>query len=184
MKPHLKLLFTATSIVALLSACDRAPDLQHQQTEQLSSVVAQTPKSIATEHAELHETLAHVAAEGGEMAAAAGKLEGALAPHFKREEQIATPPLGLLPALARGDATAEMRSVLPMTHALERELPQMLREHEAIPNTEAVRITYVLPIISRLMLGRKRSFSIQPPFSSAAMWSEPRRSDSSEPNHR
>jgi hypothetical protein len=70
--------------------------------------------------------------EGGEMAAAAGKLEAALAPHFQREEQIATPPLGLLPALAHGDATADMRSVLPMTDALERELPHMLREHEAI----------------------------------------------------
>jgi hypothetical protein len=128
-KPHLELLFTVTSIVALLSACDRAPDSQRQQT---TSVTVQTPKSIAVEHAELHETLARAAAEGGEMAAAAGELESALAPHFKREEQIATPPLGLLPALARGDATTEMRSVLPMTHALERELPQMLREHEAI----------------------------------------------------
>jgi len=128
-KPHLELLFTVTSIVALLSACDRAPDSQRQQT---TSVTVQTPKSIAVEHAELHETLARAAAEGGEMAAAAGELESALAPHFKREEQIATPPLGLLPALARGDATTEMRSVLPMTHALERELPQMLREHEGI----------------------------------------------------
>ena len=132
MKLYLKLLFTATSIVALLSACDRAPDSQRQQTQQSTSVTVQTPKSIAVEHAELHETLARAAAEGGEMAAAAGELESALAPHFKREEQIATPPLGLLPALARGDATAEMRSVLPMTHALERELPQMLREHEGI----------------------------------------------------
>jgi hypothetical protein len=59
-------------------------------------------------------------------------LEGALATHFKREEEIATPPLGLLPALAQGGATAEMRSVLAMTDALESELPQMLREHEVI----------------------------------------------------
>lgn len=34
--------------------------------------------------------------------------------------------------LREGDATAEMRSVLPMTDALERKLPQMLREHEVI----------------------------------------------------
>lgn len=68
------------------------------------------------------------------MAAAAHELERALAPHFEREEQIATPPLGLLPALAQGEATAEMRAVLPMTDALEREMPQMLREHEAIRN--------------------------------------------------
>jgi len=92
----------------------------------------QTPKSITNEHRELHEALARAAAEGGDLAVAAGELERALAPHFKREEEIATPPLGLLPALSRGEATAEMRSVLPMTDALERELPQMLREHEVI----------------------------------------------------
>ena len=55
-----------------------------------------------------------------------------MAPHFRREEEIATPPLGLLPKLAREAATAEMRAVLPMTDALERELPQMLKEHERI----------------------------------------------------
>ena len=55
-----------------------------------------------------------------------------MAPHFKREEEIATPPLGLLPKLARENPTADMRAVLPMTDALERELPQMLREHEVI----------------------------------------------------
>ena len=40
--------------------------------------------------------------------------------------------LGLLPALGRGEVTLQMRSVLPMTRALERELPQMLEEHEGI----------------------------------------------------
>lgn len=92
----------------------------------------QTPQSIAIEHRELHEVLSRAVAEGGTIGASAGELERALAPHFKREEEIATPPLGLLPALAQGDATADMRSVLPMTDALERELPQMLQEHEAI----------------------------------------------------
>lgn len=56
----------------------------------------------------------------------------ALAPHFKREEEIATPPLGLLGALARGEATADMRAVLALTDALERELPHMLQEHQVI----------------------------------------------------
>lgn len=92
----------------------------------------QTPESIAAEHRELHETLAKAAKEKGGVGTAARELEGALVPHFKREEEIATPPLGLLRALSRGPATADMRSVLPLTEALERELPQMLREHEAI----------------------------------------------------
>jgi hypothetical protein len=100
---------------------------QHQEPTMLA-----TPPSIAAEHHELHETLARASNEAGELGLAARELERALAPHFKREEEIATPPLSLLPALAKGEATPEMRSVLPMTQALERELPQMLREHEAI----------------------------------------------------
>lgn len=133
MRFQLEAFFYPALLAALLSACDRAPNAERrQQSDQERPVMLQTPKSIAMEHGELHETLARAAAEGGEIGSAAGELERALAPHFKREEEIATPPLGLLPALAQGDATSEMRSVLPMTQALERELPQMLREHEAI----------------------------------------------------
>jgi iron-sulfur cluster repair protein YtfE (RIC family) len=85
----------------------------------------------------LHEVLARASKEEGELGSAAEELERALAPHFRREEQIATPPLGLLPELARENATAEMRVVLPMTDALERELPQMLKEHEGIRTAAA-----------------------------------------------
>ena len=92
----------------------------------------QTPATIAREHHALHEILARATTESGPVGVAAKELEAALAPHFKREEEIATPPLGLLPALSKGDVTAEMKAVLPLTEALERELPQMLREHEAI----------------------------------------------------
>ena len=91
-----------------------------------------TPQSLAAEHQGLHEILARATKEGGALGSAAEELERALGPHFRREEEIATPPLGLLPKLARENATAEMRAVLPLTEALERELPQMLREHEVI----------------------------------------------------
>lgn len=91
-----------------------------------------TPQSIASEHRELHEILARASKEGGQVGSSAKELEQALAPHFRREEEIATPPLGLLPQLARGNVTAEMRAVLPMTEALERELPKMLKEHDVI----------------------------------------------------
>lgn len=92
----------------------------------------QTPSSIGDEHRELHQALARATREGGELGASAEALERALAPHFHREEEIATPPLSLLAKLSTGEATAEMRAVLPMTQALERELPRMLREHQAI----------------------------------------------------
>ena len=104
--------------------------LQHHSATKVP--IMQTPHSLAAEHHELHEVLARASKEGGELGRAAEKLEKALAPHFKREEEIATPPLGLLSRLVREPATADMRAVLPMTDALERELPQMLREHDVI----------------------------------------------------
>lgn len=126
-------LLSTALIASLLVACDKAPTAQPEpESGQESPALLQTPKSIAAEHRELHEVLARAVAEGGDIGAAATELEHALGPHFKREEEIATPPLGLLPALAKGDATQEMTPVLAMTDALERELPQMLREHETI----------------------------------------------------
>lgn len=96
-----------------------------------------TPQSIAIEHRELHEVLAEATKAPGAVGAAARTLADALHPHFAREEQIATPPLGLLDKLAHGPATAEMRGVLPMTDALEAELPKMLKEHEGIKSATA-----------------------------------------------
>lgn len=112
-----------------------SPHQQHEAVGKQNArgdAMLKTPASIAGEHRELHETLGRAANEPGELGVAARALEEVLGPHFKREEEIATPPLGLLGPLAQGHATPEMRAVLPMTRALERELPQMLREHENI----------------------------------------------------
>lgn len=120
-------------LVALIGGCDdvtRSPPASESGPGTSTRIA--TPQSLAAEHRELHDALARASSEGGAIGRAAAELERALAPHFKREEQIATPPLGLLPDLAHGRATAAMRAVLPMSEALERELPQMLREHEAI----------------------------------------------------
>lgn len=131
------------SIFAYMSAClafagapsaagvqPRAHAQHHPQ--QADASLLKTPASIASEHAELHETLERATKESGPLGAAARELDAALAPHFRREEEIATPPLGLLPALSTGEVTPDMRKVLPLTQALERELPQMLHEHEGI----------------------------------------------------
>jgi iron-sulfur cluster repair protein YtfE (RIC family) len=120
--------------LALLAATAPAqqPDHATHHPHAEASPMFQTPQSIATEHHELHEVLAGAAKAPGELGEAARALAAALHPHFQREEQIATPPLGLLGPLAHGPATAEMRDVLPMTDALEAELPKMMEEHGAI----------------------------------------------------
>lgn len=128
----LSLVRAALALGITLSSAAAAQDghSRHHAATKVSAM--QTPQSLAAEHRELHEVLARASKESGELGRVAEELEKVLAPHFKREEEIATPPLGLLPKLAREEATADMRAVLPMTDALERELPQMLREHEAI----------------------------------------------------
>jgi hypothetical protein len=127
-----KAILQTVAVMALLGACTAESESRRQSPANSEPIMLETPRSIAMEHRELHETLASAAKEQGELGAAARNLEAALAPHFRREEQIATPPLALLPVLAQGKVTSDMRSVLTMTDALERELPQMLVEHEAI----------------------------------------------------
>lgn len=92
----------------------------------------QTPASIHAEHLEIHAALERATREPGKVGAAARELQRLLDPHFRREEEIATPPLALLAPLSRGTVTPEMRAVLPLTDALERELPRMLEEHRRI----------------------------------------------------
>jgi hypothetical protein len=90
------------------------------------------PGSMRAEHEEIHAELVRATKAPGRVGAAARELAAVLHPHFVREEQIALPPLGLLAPLGRGEATPEMRAVLPMTDSLRAELPRMLEEHKAI----------------------------------------------------
>lgn len=90
------------------------------------------PEGMRLEHAEIHSELVRATQAPGQVGTAARALAAVLHPHFKREEQIALPPLGLLAPLARGEFTAGMREVLALTDSLRAELPQMLEEHKAI----------------------------------------------------
>lgn len=125
------LLIPAGGLAILVASCNAPPQADKGEPHAIAerSSIVQVPQSLAGEHQEIHETLARATREPGELGKRAVALERVLGPHFKREEEIAAPPLGLLPALAHGPATADMRSVLPMTQALERELPGMLEEH-------------------------------------------------------
>lgn len=94
----------------------------------------QIPKSIQTEHEEIHSTLIEATKAPGRVGIAAKELAEVLHPHFVREEQIALPPLGLLAPLAAGKPLPEgvVRDALSMTDSLRSELPRMLEEHKAI----------------------------------------------------
>ena len=92
----------------------------------------QIPRPLQLEHDELHATLANATKAGGKIGDAAKAVAQLLHPHFVKEEEYALPPLGLLPLLAAGQVTPEMRNVLTMTDRLREELPHMLQEHQAI----------------------------------------------------
>jgi hypothetical protein len=92
----------------------------------------QVPELLRAEHHELHEMLARATKEPGALGAAAKRVADLMHPHFVKEELFALPPLSLLPRLARGELTADMKDVLLLTERLERELPRMLEEHKAI----------------------------------------------------
>jgi hypothetical protein len=90
------------------------------------------PPSLKQEHEELHADLAHATKAGGRTGRAALSLVRTMRPHFRKEEEYALPPLGLLADLSRGDVRPAMSAVLKMTDKLEAELPTMLAEHKEI----------------------------------------------------
>lgn len=90
------------------------------------------PRTLKMEHEELHEQLRSATRESGGLGDAAKAVAKLMHPHFVKEEEYASPPLGLLPLLAKGTVTPDMAAVLPMTDKLKAELGQMLAEHKSI----------------------------------------------------
>ena len=91
-----------------------------------------TPQSLKVEHEELHGELAKATNAGGSTDEAAKVVAKALHPHFMKEEEYALPPLGLLPALALGKVSADMKAAVDMTDKLRADLGHMLLEHKEI----------------------------------------------------
>jgi hypothetical protein len=90
------------------------------------------PKSIQVEHKAIHYALTEATKAPGRVGVAARELAAVLGPHFKREDEIALPPLGLLGPLAAGETPSGMSEALAMSDGLRKELPRMLEEHKQI----------------------------------------------------
>lgn len=90
------------------------------------------PGSLKMEHKELHETLEKFTKLPGKTGIAAQEVATLLHPHFLKEEEYALPPLGLLPALSRGEVNADMKPAIEMSDKLKNEFQQMLSEHQQI----------------------------------------------------
>lgn len=92
----------------------------------------QIPEALQHEHQEVEAALRLATETPGEVGAAARELERLLRPHFRREEQIALRPLGLLPQLARNEPIRVPEWLLPMTDSLRAEMPEMMDDHKVV----------------------------------------------------
>ncbi len=91
-----------------------------------------TPGSSKSEHGDLREVLWRAEKAGGRTGTAAVAVMKVLFPHMFLEERYAVPPLKLLPLLARGELTPEMKAILPRVAKLKAEMPRMLEDHRLI----------------------------------------------------
>lgn len=90
------------------------------------------PEPLKKEHKELHSELVKGQSAGGATEENAKAVAELLYPHLVKEEQFALPLLGLLSIAANGKLPTQMRQALAMADRLKRELPEMLREHQAV----------------------------------------------------
>jgi hypothetical protein len=90
------------------------------------------PESLEIEHEHLRSELQKALAAGGRTGQAAERVLKVLRPHILLEEEFAIPPLTLLPRLARGEVTPDMRRYMTFAETLQAELPRMLDEHGLI----------------------------------------------------
>ena len=94
--------------------------------------MTKTPKSLREEHEELREFVKRLARRDSATGDAARRLLRVLEAHFEKEENLAAPPLGLLPRLARGEVTPGMADVLAHGEWLRRNIAVMHAEHRMI----------------------------------------------------
>jgi hypothetical protein len=121
-----------TAVLLIACAPLQAQEHKEHHGKQGKSPRYEIPSSLQAEHKELHETLVRYTKLPGETGTAAKEVAKLLHPHFVKEEEYALPQLGLLPALAKGQATADMKEAVAMGDKLKADFDQMLSEHKQI----------------------------------------------------
>jgi len=90
------------------------------------------PKAITHGHDNLIAELKDVIDMGGRIGEKARLLGLVMAPHFKKEEEYALPPLGLLLALSEGGWEINAQEAIKMADNLQFKLEEMTIEHQNI----------------------------------------------------
>jgi hypothetical protein len=90
------------------------------------------PPAVLVEHQNLRDAVARAIADGGIVGDAAKTIERTLTLHLKQEEKSILPLLALLNALVNGQQIADSKAVFAQGQQAERELSQLLRQHDEI----------------------------------------------------
>ncbi|MCW3474567.1 hypothetical protein [Limobrevibacterium gyesilva] len=99
------------------------------QAPQPSASAHEIPQSLRVEHEETLQRLSALARRRGPVGDAARKALVLFKRHIAREEEYILPPLTLLPVLADGKVTPDMKWALAMTDRVKAEREQIFQEH-------------------------------------------------------
>ena len=84
------------------------------------------------EHEELHEQLRRATRMPGKVGKAAKQVAQVLHPHFKRENELALPLIGMARELAEDEMSADFPRALELFERFRPEYQKMLQEHVEI----------------------------------------------------
>lgn len=87
------------------------------------------PKSVVSDHESVMAYLRKIAARPTPEGPAAQKVIDLLVPHMAKEEALILPPLVLLPVLATGKVTPDMRWAIEMADRVKAEQAELLNIH-------------------------------------------------------
>jgi hypothetical protein len=92
----------------------------------------QIPQSLQLQHTLTMEYLADLSRRSGPVGVEAGKLRALFQAHMAKENEFILPPLTLLPALARGQVTPDMKWAISMSDRVKAEQEDIFRSHIAV----------------------------------------------------
>lgn len=90
------------------------------------------PKAIQHGHESLCSELEDVIDQGGRVGEKGKSLKDTMNFHFRREEEYALPPLGLLLALSEGSWEIDAKEAIKMADSLKADWCEMAKEHADI----------------------------------------------------
>jgi len=92
----------------------------------------QIPQSLRLAHEATIQYVTQLAARPGRIGDEARRLLPLYQAHMAKEEEYILPPLVLLPALARGEVSPDMKWAIPTSDRVKPEQEQIYRSHTAV----------------------------------------------------